>query len=195
MSEDPGERPPRGDPGGVAALAVCLLLVAALSVGLHRLPATPVAWVDAGVAELAQARRYDAEVRRVRVATAVRRAATGDDPRQTAHRYVAVDLTVHVKLTRATFGKLALVTHDERSYEPRLEFGVLESCSPGFTAFSPVVFEVPADRVRGAVLVLGPETGSYQVYDTAIRFDLGLTGPIAAAGVLELEAPRQEVTR
>lgn len=185
----------RRDPGGPVALGVCLLLVAALSLGLQRVPPAPVTWVDAGVEQPAEGRRYDAEVRAVRVATAVRRADTADDPLTTAHRYVVADLTVRVKLTQVTFGRLTLETVDGRSYDPRTEFGRLESCQPGFTAFGSVVFEVPPERVAGAVLVLGPETGSYLVHDTALRFDLGLTPDTPVAALVELAAPRQEVTR
>jgi hypothetical protein len=188
------DRAGRTDRGGILALIGCLLLVAALSLPLQRWEEdAPVDYVDAGVQVLASARRYDAQVQRVVVTRAV--LGSYGDPITTVHRYVVVDLEVRVKQSTQSFDKIRLVTQSGQRYEPRAEFDRLESCSPGFTAYGQVVFEVPADRLAGATLVLGPETGTYRVYDTALRFDLGLVPESATVAQVDLAEGRQEVTR
>lgn len=151
-------------------------------------------WVDASVGEQADGRRYDAEVAAVRLATTVQGPQSYAEPLTTAYRYVVVDLVVEVEMARQTFSKIVLETSDGYRYAPRTEFPQLESCEPGFTAYGAVVFEVPPDRVPRARLILGPETGSFRVYDTALRFDLGLTPATPPVGVVTLAEGRQEVT-
>jgi hypothetical protein len=191
---DPATRAGRTDRGGVLALVGCLLLVAVLSLPLLRWEENaPVDYVDAGVHELASARRYDAQVQRVVVTRAV--LGSYGDLITTVHRYVVVDLEVRVKQSAQNFDKIRLVTRSGHRYEQRAGFDRLQSCSPGFTAYGQVVFEVPADRMAGARLVLGPETGTYRVFDTALRFDLGLGAAPATVDRVELTESRQEVTR
>ncbi len=178
------------------ALLGCLLVVAVL-VAVRPDPATDFRrrTVEIEVGQIGALRQFDITATQVRRATAV---PVGSSSFVTEQALVVVDLRAAVRRAPTSFTGLSLVTEDGAAYAVRPEFASagLTATQPGFTITSTVVFEVPTERLPGARLVIDPDGQEFDVFDTAVRIDLGLSARSPVAVITEpLPAARTEVTR
>lgn len=182
---------------GWLGLLGCLVVVALIAV-LAPNPATDVRrqWADVGVGEVGSLRLYDAEVTRVRTSTSVAADRYGD-PLTSDAVLVVVDLRLSVRVRVSNFEEISLLTADDQSFLPRPEFSAAEptQTQPGFTRTGTVVFEVPADRLAGARLLVEPDSTAFVGYDRAVRVDLGLGPDPVLGAAVTLDPPRLAVTR
>jgi hypothetical protein len=90
--------------------------------------------------------------------------------------FVVVTLEGRVRRQRVLFSGVTLHTRDDRRYEPRDDYltAGLGSTDPGFTRAGTAVFEVPDDRLQGAVLEVDRDAAAFDVYASAVRVDLEL---------------------
>ncbi|GAB2622971.1 hypothetical protein GCM10027067_38930 [Pseudactinotalea suaedae] len=177
----------------------CLAGVAALTIiTADREVSVPVSYADVAVGEAGSSTDFDAHVLDVRVTQAVLRDEYSE-PLTTAARFVVVDLTADARTDDVSFsGDVWLLTTTGHRYGPRPEFsrGHPPSIEPGFTATGTYVFQVPADRLDGARLLVEPPTPLFLTYDVTVRVDLGLTDdtPLLLEPVM-LPSPSTEATR
>ena len=169
------------------AFAACLVAVAVL-VAVRPDPATDFrrSYADVGLNEQGRLRVFDVTVTSARRVAAVPRT---EAPFTSDQALVVVGLEGAVRLAPSYFTAITLITEDGRSYEPRPEFASAAPSltQPGFTTAGSLVFELPPSRLAGARLLVDPDTGEFDVYDAAVRVDLGLgesTPPDVLAGPL-----------
>jgi hypothetical protein len=127
------------------------------------------------VGEPGRLREYDATVT---ASGLVRSIAQYEEAIVTEHAFVVVTIEATVRTDGQSFGNMELRTRDGRRYEPRPEWATpqLPPTQPGFTSRGTQVYEVPTHRLRGAVLIIGPDEGETTTFDAAVRVDLGLSG-------------------
>jgi hypothetical protein len=130
---------------------------------------------DVAVGELGRLREYDATVPAVRL---VRSVALYEEAISTEHAFVVITIEAAVRTEGQGFGNLELRTRSGHRYEPRPDWFAagLKPTQPGFSVRGAQVYEVPTDRLRGAVLIIGPDEGETTTFDAAVRVDLGLSG-------------------
>jgi len=181
--------------GGLGLLG-CLALVVAVAVATPD-PATDVRrrWDDVGVGQWG--RLQDASVRAtsVRLTRAVSRSY--GDPLTSEATFVVVTLEAQVRTRQVRFDEVVLRTRDDREYEPRPDFtsAGLSGTQPGFTRNGTEVFEVPTDRLPGAVLEVDRDAAAFDVYAQAVRVDLALDeGTPVEPGPLRAEDSTLAVT-
>jgi len=157
-------------------LALCLVVVALL-VAIRPDPATDFrrSYSDVEIEQIGSLRAFDVEVIEVARATEVPR---DGEAFGSAQALIIVTVEASVRTTRTFFGGIALITADDHEYEPRPEFSQAEpnATEPGFSVLGRYVFEVPPSRLDGARLRVDPDGGEFDVYDAAVRVDLGLDG-------------------
>lgn len=166
---------PTRERGGLLTLIVCLLVVAVITVtGPDPVTDTRRAWDDVAVGAWGQMDHASVRVDGVQTT----RTATTPSGRtlDSAAVFVVVAYTAAVTEQTVRFTAVVLRTRDDHDYAARTEFGGVDSLQPGFTRRATLVFEVPADRVDGAILVVEPDGAAFDVYSRAIRIDLRL-GP------------------
>lgn len=166
---------PRAKVGGIV-LVVCLVLVAVITTVTPD-SATDVRrrWDDVSVGQWGQTDQVSARVTRVQL---TRSAATSYERVVSSEvTLVVVDYEASVRRELVYFSEVTLHTADDRDYEPRNEFGGMAPTQPGFTRRGSLVFEVPDARVAGSELRFDRDGAAFDVYSTAIRVDLGLSGP------------------
>ncbi len=181
---------------GVGALLVCLAIVAVL-VAIRPDPAEDArrAWVTVPIGMAASTRNAEIEVSRVQLTRSLLRY---DRPIGTDETFVLVTWSGAARTTRDLFGRVTLRTRDGSTYDPRPEFisAAPGSTQPGFTSRGTSVFEVATDRLGGAHFVVDGGGGEFDVYDRAVRVDLGLTEHTPVENQLaELPVATIEVTR
>ncbi|MGO1975502.1 MAG: hypothetical protein ACTH2Q_21305 [Propionibacteriaceae bacterium] len=174
------------DRRGVLALLCCLVLVGLTGLALPGDLDLRRRYIDIGIGESASTSRWAAvTVTEVEVGTTAQSAEYAYlDPITTDLRFVAVTAAVAVQTRSAMMSELFLETSDGHRYEPRRELinaGPV-STDPGFTCNFAVVFEVPPERVPGAVLLFDGEASGVDVYRETVRVDLALTDPTAGVG-------------
>lgn len=183
--------PPQGEPArprppvtgrAFLALAICVLVVGLLGILTPNLDEeVQTDYHDVAVGEQGQAQDFDATATSVRVGRSV--LATEYDRTADASPgavFVVVAIAADVREDTTVFNGIELITKDDHHYAPRSELISfnLQVTQPGFTGRGTVVFEVPEERLAGARLVIGPDKGSFEFYDTAIRVDLALNDPV-----------------
>jgi hypothetical protein len=104
--------------------------------------------------------------------------------------YVVVTVEADVCTHTQYFTQLELRTRDGHRYDPRPEWTTAAPpiTQPGFSGRGDVVFELPAERVAGARLFIGPLGGEVTRFDAAVLVDLELgddvpidSGPLTLA--------------
>lgn len=188
--------PARYDRRGALALGACLLAV----VGVTALTPDPDVpqrrYTDVGLGQAVDITPYRLVVHSV----AVGRSATtagGYSTRKSAARLVAVRVTADVHRRQALFSDIWLATTDGHRYDPRDELSSAGPpvTPPGFSTDFSLLFELPADRVPGAVLVFDGEPETVDVYREAVRVHLGLSAATPIAAKLVLPDATTRVTR
>lgn len=163
---------------GLLPLAVCILVVGLIGLLTPDLDEeVPTDFHDVVVGEQGRAQDFDATATSVRLGRSV--VATEYDRTADASRgavFVVVAIAAEVRQDTTVFNGIELITKDDHHYAPRSELisFTLQATQPGFTGRGTVVFEVPEDRLAGSRLVIGPDKGSFEFYDTSIRVDLAL---------------------
>jgi hypothetical protein len=156
------------------SLAVCLVAVAVL-VAVRPDPVTDFrrSYADVGLNEPGRLRVFDVTVTSARRVVSVPRTKA---PFTSDQALIIVGLEGAVRVAPTYFTAITLITGDGRSYEPRPEFaGAGPSITqPGFTTAGSLVFELPPSRLDGARLLVDPDGAEFDVYDAAVRVDLGL---------------------
>lgn len=189
-----GTGPPRSrDRAGLLTLVVFLVVVALVSVTAPD-PSTDArrSFDDVGVGAWGRMDRASVRVDGVgRTRTAV---TASDRALDSAVTFVVVDYTASVVSETMRFTEVVLRTRDGQDYEPRSEFELIGSLQPGFTRRGSLVFEVPDDRVPGAVLVVDVDGAAFDVYSRAIRVDLGLTAGGPSTATITVASAVTEVT-
>lgn len=111
--------------------------------------------------------------------------------------FVVVGVEADALITPVSFGRVRLQTRGGLRYTPRAEW--IEAQPPmtqaGFTVTGSWVFEVPADRVAGARLLVENEPREFEAFDRGLRIDLGLDGAPPRPGALRLDPAATRVTR
>jgi hypothetical protein len=176
-----------------AAAAVALL--AAVAVGAPEFGyESRYSYDDVVVGEVGRLREYDATVTGVRLVRSIPRY---DAVLSTEHTFVAVSLTAAARTEVQNLTNIELVTSEGRRYDARPEWfaAALRITQPGFTSEGTLVFEVPREALRGAVLVVGPDLGETTGFDRAVRVRLGLDDdqPVEP-GPVDLPAATTRVT-
>lgn len=161
---------------GVLGLGVCLLAVAGATVLTPDPDTPPRRYVDVSVGQPADIPPYRLLVRAVRVG----RSATtpdGDSPYRSAVRLVAVAVTADVRRQQQLFSDVWLATADGHRYDPRPELSSAGPAPtpPGFSTDFTLLFELPPERVPGAVVVFDGQPDTVDVYRDAVKVRLGLT--------------------
>ena len=158
----------------LAPLALCLVVVALL-VAIRPDPATDFrrSFSDVAIDQTGSLRAFDVTVTEVARAAEVPRSG---EPFVSEQALVIVTVEAAVRTTRTHFGGVALITADDHEYAPRPEFSQAEpqATQPGFSVLGHYVFEVPPERLDGARLLVDPDGAEFDVYDAAVRVDLGL---------------------
>ena len=155
-------------------LALCLVVVALL-VAIRPDPATDFrrSYSDVGVNRPDGSGPSTWRYQRARVA-AVPRDGSAFVSEQAL---IIVTVEASVRTTRTFFGAIALITAD--GHVVRAEAGIRRAepsiTQPGFTTAGSLVFELPPSRLAGARLLVDPDGAEFDVYDAAVRVDLGLT--------------------
>lgn len=181
---------------GGGALLLCLAVVALL-VAIRPDPVEDArrAWVTVPIGVAASTRNAEVEVVQVQLTRSLLRY---DQPIGTDQTFVLVTWRGSVADTPDGFRRVTLRTRDGSAYDPRPEFisAAPGTTQPGFTSRGTSVFEVATDRVSGARFVVDGGGGEFDVYDRAVRVDLGLTADTPVENqVAELPAATVEVTR
>ncbi|WP_375425202.1 hypothetical protein [uncultured Friedmanniella sp.] len=162
---------------GLLALVGCLVLVVALTVATPD-PAMDYRrrWDDVGVGEWGRLENATVRVTSVRLTGSV--VKSYGDPLVSDATFVVVAVEARVTRAHVFFSDVTLSTRDGRQYEARQDTisSELSATDPGFTRVATEVFEVPDDRVAGAVLQVDHDAAAFDVYSRAVRVDLGL-GP------------------
>ena len=149
---------------------------------------------EVAVGETGRLREFDVRVGRVELAKAV---MSSSGPITTAHVFVVITLEADVRWRQQGFWNIEVHTMDGRSYDRRPEWSTpdIKVTQPGFSARGTQVYELPVDRVAGAVLQVGPSFGEVTHFESAVRVDLGLSpGGARAAGAVQLPEATQWVT-
>ena len=161
--------------GGLIALAVCLAAVGAISLATPDLSADyRYRYVRADLGDWASLREFDVRITKVELARSmVRNGETLD----TEHRYVVVSAEAAARTRTQYFQTVRLETADGHRYDPRSEWSSAGPpiTEPGFSSAGSWVFEIPAGRVAGARLIVGPTGGEVTRYDAAALLDLDLS--------------------
>lgn len=164
---------------GVLGLLGCLVLALTIAVVTPD-PTTDVRrrWADADVGAWAQTPDVRARVTSVAVVRSADRGYGEVFTGQGSLVVASVDASVRRQVV--LFSHVYLLTADGREYDPRPEFvsAGLGLTQPGFTRHATLVFEVPADRLADAALVLDADAASVDAYADAVRVDLGLRSPV-----------------
>lgn len=176
------QRPSRSIPatGAIATIATVVSLIACLATVAVISLVTPVFGAESryvyhrvGLGERGELREFDATATGVRLTRSIDKYG---DPLTTDHVYVVVTVEADVRTDTQYFTHLELRTRDGHRYDARPEWSTAAPpiTQPGFSARGDVVFEIPADRVAGARLFIGPLGGEVTRYDAAVLVDLGL---------------------
>lgn len=177
----------------VASVVVCLGLLGAIN---WTLPPTGV-WtseVHGPVGQPVVGAKYDVTVHGVVLADQV---SAGINQVSTEAVLLAVDWQAAVKTQKVSFHAVLLRTADGLEYEPLYEFANFGPpiAEPGFTARGVSVFELPADLVAGADLVIGPEQGVIKSYGQAVVVDDLVDDETTHAAAITLNPASVEPTR
>lgn len=161
--------------GGVVSLLACLAVVAVISLVTPTFDGeSRYRYDDVAVSQWGHLREFDARVTSVRLARSID--ISYQEPLTTQDRYVVVTLEAAARTRTQYFANIELRTRDNRRYDPRPEWATAgpPSTQPGFSSRGDFVFEVPATRIAGAMLFVGPTEGEIVSYDAAVVVDLGL---------------------
>jgi hypothetical protein len=111
--------------------------------------------------------------------------------------FVVVGVEADALVTPIYFRRVHLETRAGLRYDPRSEWIEAQPpmLQPGFTVAGSWVFEVPAERVAGARLLVENEPREFDGFDQGLRFDLALDGTPPRPGALTLEPAVITVTR
>lgn len=178
----------------VAALVVCLIVVAVLS-GLRPEPiASPRSYV-AGADGWAHAPTASGRVLGAQLARSVVR-PRNDEPLVTSYVFVVIELEVQVRHRVLPLGTVSIETVDGRTYRQLGESGLdtLSLTQPGFTSYGNAVFELPADRVAGATLIVGTQSDLLVIYRAQLAFPAVADG-LTVQSQVRLREGRTEVTK
>lgn len=178
----------------VAALAACLVLVAALS-GLRQTGVAEARSYLAGADGWAHAPSASGRVHGARLARSLQRPAI-DDPLATGAVFVVVELEVQVRDRVLPLSTVTLETADGYRYSQLTDPGLggLSLTQAGWTCHGTAVFEVPPERVPGSRLVVGAQSDMLVIYRAQLAFDAVVTD-LTVHDRVELAPARSEVTR
>lgn len=178
----------------VLPAAVALALVAALTATAPDLTTPARQWVALGVGDTGTLRDFSLRVTEVEQASALE---IRGEPLTTTAVFVVVGMEADVLADPVSFSRVRLETRSGDRYKPRSEWvsGKPPQTQPGFTARGTWVFEVPADRVSGARLLVENEGREFDGFDRGLRVDLGLDGAAPVAGTVRLADASTWVTR
>lgn len=156
-------------------LAICLLLIAVLTATAPAEDDVATDYRDVVVGRSAATRQFDVRVTDVRVGRQL--INTYDQRVRTRAAFVVISLTAQTPDGSASYDDLLLETSDGHRYKPRSDFidSELQATEPGFRTRGNLVFELPADRLPEAELIIGPDGQSFTYYTIKVRVDLGLT--------------------
>lgn len=138
--------------------------------------------------------RYDVQVLMVVVAEEI----TGSyQPVVTDQVFVAVNWQAAVKQREVQFSDVHLRTTEglEYSQVDELSNFALQPTPPGFTSTGVSVFEVPADLVDGADLVVGPEQGLISSHGQLVIVEDVVTPETLRHPSVSFNEPTTKVTR
>lgn len=176
-----GTRAPRtgGRLGGGVALVVCLAVAITLAVLAPGPGDLRRHVIDVEIGERAVVPEYDVTVTGVTLGTSI--ADAYGTIRRSEVTYVRVEATTSVYKGPQTLSNVWLATRDGHRYDPRDEFTTAAPpvTQSGFSCRFSLVFELPQQRVPGAVLVFDGPSGTFDVYRDAVRVDLALRGDTA----------------
>lgn len=142
--------------GGLVALVCALVVVGVLTV-LTPTSLPSQTWVRPGADGVARTRKFD--VTMTGASTATRLMGEEQKAFATSQRFVVVNLTMTPTRETLNFVRLRLVTRDGYTYNRLGWYGLNDT----FTLYAgtryqfSVVFELPPDKIDGAVLHVGPE--------------------------------------
>lgn len=178
----------------VAALVVCLLVVAVLS-GLRPDPLAAPRSYAAGSDGWAHAPTASGRVLSAQLTRSVVRPRI-DEPLVTGFVFVVIELEVQVHDRVLSLGTVTLETSDGRTYRQLGDSGLdtLTLTQPGFTSYGNAVFELPADRVAGATLIVGTQSDLLVIYRAQLAFP-GVADGLSVQNQVRLREGRTEVTR
>jgi hypothetical protein len=187
----------RGGLVRLAPLGVCLLLIALLTAISPPEDEIPRHYVDARIGQPAANQQFGATVTEVQVGQELIKSEY-EAPVHTTAVFLVVSLTASSPEESALYNAIDLQTTDGRTYAARDEFTLShpKSTQPGFRTNGTVIFEVPADRIDGAQVIIAPDAASFRFYTSVIRVDLGLTSDTPyAPGPITLAEATSEVIR
>lgn len=178
----------------IGALLACLLVVAVLNGFRGDGTAEPRDYY-AGADGWAHAPSMSGRVVGARLARSLVRPEVAD-PLTTPAVFVVVELEVRVRDRVQPLQSLTLLTADGHSYRQLDDSGLseLSLTQAGWTSYGNAVFEMPAERVPGATLVVGAQTDMLVIYRARLAFR-DVVGDLAVLDRIELAEARSEVTR
>lgn len=161
---------------GLAALAGCLVIVAALLWVQPENDPERLEYVNTPLGEWTSVRNYDTRFTEVRL---TRELVGRYDTRTPAHPgtvIVVVSWQLAAHDDQVLLGGVDLLTTAGQEYGERVDLcsDTYEPVQPGFTRTSVTCFEVPETRLRGARMVLGRPPSSLVSYSNAVAFELGV---------------------
>lgn len=178
----------------LVGVLICLLLIAALTATAPAQDDVATRYRDVGIGRWAATRQFDVRVSDVRVGRQL--INTYEQRVHSQAAFIVVGLTAETPDDSAAYDAVVLQTSDGHRYQPRTDFtdSQPQATEPGFRTRGCLVFEVPADRVPGAELIIGPDGQSFSYYAIKVRVDLGLTRTTPYAGrPIKLPASTYEV--
>ncbi len=175
-------------------MAVALGLVALLTLTAPDLATPPRQWTNVSVGERGTLRDKEVTVTSVRTTAALE---LRQQVLTSTGVFVVVGVEADALITPIYFGRVHLETRAGSRYDPRSEWIEAQPpmLQPGFTVTGSWVFEVPAERVAGARLLVENESREFDGFDQGLRFDLALDGATPRPGALRLDPSVITVTR
>ena len=163
------------DPRGWAVLAGCLLVVTALLVFGPGTDVDRRSVQTAGAGTWLAGPDYRVSLDEVRLTRQV--TPTSGDPVTASPGTVLVEVRWRLAAERRD-SRVTRVTAETHglSYHERgeLDDASYQAVAPGFTRVSTTFFELPADRLDGALMIVGPPPSTFVAYTRVVGFDLGL---------------------
>ncbi|GAA3710460.1 hypothetical protein GCM10022204_31110 [Microlunatus aurantiacus] len=179
---------------GLLSSAVALGLVALLSLTAPDLQTPPRQWSAVSVGERGTLRDKSVTVTSVRTTSALE---LRTQVLSSTGVFVVAGAEVDALVTPIYFRRIRLETRGGLRYDPRSEWIEAQPplLQPGFTVTGSWVFEVPADRVAGARLLVENEPREFDGFDEGLRIDLALDGGPPRPSALRLDPASIRVTR
>ena len=175
-------------------MAVALGLVALLTLTAPDLETPPRQWTEVSVGDRGTLRDKEVTVTSVRTTSALE---LRQQVLTSTGVFVVVGVEADALITPIYFRRVHLETRAGSRYDPRSEWIEAQPpmLQPGFTVTGSWVFEVPAERVAGARLLVENEPREFDGFDQGLRFDLALDGATPRPGALRLDPAVITVTR